>query len=209
LVTDLTAASGASVTVGKGSAFPYVRSDNWNTIVYVGSDDHIHELASLGSGWGDADLSFFGGDTGVPSSDPVGVKRADGYNCVLFVGTDNQIHQLAFLPSNGFWWTSNVASDAKAGLFQRPSAYVTADGFDAIVYTRLSDDRIIELLLFSGAWHPQTLPTGCVRPIGQLFGHAPPSGLDSVLFQGKDSTGVKRYELSIPPGSGSWSLTSF
>jgi hypothetical protein len=62
LVTDLTVASSASVTVSTdtsftGSAFPYVRSDACNSIVYVASDNHIHELTDFGGSLADWNLS--------------------------------------------------------------------------------------------------------------------------------------------------------
>jgi hypothetical protein len=206
LVTDLTVASGASVTVGKGSAYPFVRSDSWNTIIYIGSDNHIHHIALLGASLFDEDLSALSGDTGNPDSEPIGVKRSDGYNCVLFVGTDGKMHQLAFLPG-GSWWTSNLPATPKGGLHQRPAAYVRPDQTNVVVYTTPSNS-IVEIRLSNGQWLPTDLPTNCVKALGQVFGHSAAPLRNSVLFYGASGPNVSRYELFRSNGS-PWTLSSF
>ena len=111
LATDLTAVSRAPYKVSWGSAFPYVRSDGANTIVYIATDNHIHELASWGNGaWGDADLSAAAGDTrAMPTSPPWGYQRSDRYNTVVFIGSDERVHELAYFPG-GRWSTANLPS---------------------------------------------------------------------------------------------------
>ena len=111
VVSDLTVLSGSQFIVGKGSPFPYARSDNYNTIVYTANDGHIHELATFGtpgSGtgtWGDADLSSVAGALGSASTNPWGYRRSDGFNVVVYVGDDGKMHELAL--GGGGWSTGS------------------------------------------------------------------------------------------------------
>jgi len=203
LVTDLTAASGASVTVGKGSAFPFVRSDSFNSIVYVGSDNRIHAMSMLDAILVDEDMSTISGDTGTPASEPIGVRRPDGYNSILFVDTQSQVHQLASL-FGGAWGKSILAYGATS---QRPAAYTRPDGTNVVVYASVLRE-IVELRLANGQWLSTVLPTGCVKPLGPLFGHTSPPSRNSVLFYGASGTTVGRYELFRSGGS-PWTLSTF
>jgi hypothetical protein len=145
IVNDLTALSGTQFIVGKGSAFPYARSDGYNTIVYVANDNHVHELATFGTpssgtgAWSDADLSFAAGTFTEPTSDAWGYKRSDNCNAVVYA-TDGNLHQLALCPGGG--WSYSLlptASPALGGLHRRPSGYVRADGVTTVVYVGFDD----------------------------------------------------------------------
>jgi len=219
LVTDLTTASNAQVTATMGSAFPYVRSDGWNTIVYIGSDNHIHELATQGSGWSDGDLSNAAGSSAVPSTEPWGYRRSDSCNSVVFVGTDNILHELALC---GGGWGSHIlpATTPVGGLFARPSGYLRADGLNAVAYVSSTSDpsranspsrALRELQLTAGTtWMDVALPMSCISPLGQPFAHPAPGNRSSILFQGRAAVGgfINRYELSQPNG-GAWGLQAF
>ena len=207
LVTDLTNVSGANVTAPIGSAFPFVQSDGWNTILYFASDSHIHQLANNGSSqWYDNDVYVMSGETVAPSSDPWGYKRSDGWNAVVFVGADSKIHELA---NDTLRWYRGILPSIQAvgGLYARPSGYIRADNVNAVVYTG-GDNAIHELSLSSG-WIDSVLPTPNARSSGQLFGHLAPGNRSSVLFQGGDQFGANhRYELSLQVG-GQWVLQAF
>jgi hypothetical protein len=209
LVYDLTSQSGAQVIANKGSVFPYVRSDSYSTLIYIGSDNHIHELAHYGElAWGDGDLSAATGDTAVaPATDPWPYARSDGYNSIVYVGADGLMHELAYLP--GTWWGSWLlpAVSPQAGPFMRPSGYIRGDGLNIVVYLG-SDALIHQLALVNGAWSDSTIATGNVFPTSQLFGHRPPGRLGSVLFRGTNAGVVHGYELSLP-SNGAWGLQEF
>jgi hypothetical protein len=210
LATDLTLAAGAPVTAPTGSAFPYVRSDGWNAIVYIGSDDHIHELARLPpSPWFDTDLHVASGETVVPSSDPWGYQRSDGANAVVFVGVDGNLREIALVAAR---WTTTIlpASVPLGGPSRRPSGYVRADGLNAVVYvSNAASPSLRQLTLSGGAWVDEALLFGsCVTPLGQPFAHVAPGIRSSILFQGSKAGVVNRYELSQHAGS-AWTLTAF
>ncbi len=207
---DLTSSSAAQVTANKGGPFPYVRSDGYITIVYIGSDNHIHELATLGtpgSGhgvWGDGDLSAATGNLVVPTTDPWGYKRSDNYNSVVFIGADAKMHELALLP--GFAWGAHLlpAVQPSGGLNRRPSAFVGPDGFSHVVYVSgITSAR--ELTLIGGSWVESSipLPPG-VTVKGPVFGHLAPGDRESVLFRGLKNGVSHGYELGRLFFGGTW-----
>ena len=208
-VSDLTMTSGAQVTATKGSAFPYVRSDGYNTIVYIASDNHIHELANLGSWYGDGDLSAATGDTLPPATDPWGYVRSDNYNCVVYVSSDGRMHELALYPG-GYWGAGYLpAVSPQVGRSMRPSGYVRNDGVNAVVYVGLDgESNVHELVLLSSGWSDSVLATPSVVPASQLFGHRATGNRNSILFRGTNEGDVHAYELSMPAG-GAWSLQEF
>jgi len=210
---DLTVSSGATRSANRGSAFPYVRADGWITIVYIGNDDHIHELATLGGAsngghgtWSDGDLSAITGNQFVvPSSDPWGYKRSDGYNTVIFIGTDGLMHEFA-LPPGGTWGGATLpAVQPAAGPALRPSGYIRGDGVNAVVY--LDVNHVLhELKLVAGGWGDVVLPVPPdVVPLGQMFGHVAPSARSSVLFLGLKAGASHGYEIA-QTGSGPWTM---
>jgi hypothetical protein len=213
VVYDLTSLSGAQVVVAKGSAFPYARSDGYNTIVYAANDAQIHELAAFnttgpGSGaWGDYSLSVVTGTFTGPSSDPWGYRRSDGWNCVVYIGDDNKLHELAFYPGSG--WSHGIlpAVSPWSGLHRRPSGYIRGDGLNAVVY--LGTDGLIHELLLSGGWTDSILPMpNSIVQVSQLFGHRASGSRSSVLFRALDLGDWKGFELSKPL-AGSWGLQGF
>jgi hypothetical protein len=207
LVTDLTVTSGAAVTASQGSPFPYLRSDFVNTIVYLASDDHIHELSSLGNGtWFDSDLFAAAGATATPTTEPWGYKRSDGVNSVVFVDSASKVRELTL--SGGYWTLYTLPSAfAMSGPFARPSGYVRPGPVNAVVYQALGG-TVHELSLSGGAWTDAVLPTPGITARGQLFGHAAPGNRSSVLFSGQMMGTYHRYELSLPFG-GQWGLQQF
>jgi hypothetical protein len=207
---DVTIASGASVSAPKGSAFPYQRSDGGNSIVYIGSDNHVHELTSFTSTWTDRDLSTVQG-TWLPSTDPWGYRRSDGNNAVVFVGLDGALHQISFFLNGPPTHQILPGTSPLGSLFNRPSGYVRGDGTNAVVYVsgNLIDKTLRELRL-TGNWSDSSLPTPPGAPkAGQPFGRSAPGLTSSILYSGKDTSGVLRhYELRLSP-SGVWGIQSF
>jgi len=214
LVTDLTTTSGGP-NVGSGSAFPYIRTDGINSIVYIATDNHIHELTSNFGGsptWLDHDLYANSGETVIPSTDPWGYKRSDNTNAVVYVGNDNKLHEISRNGSNncftGFAWCTGVISVATApsgGLFRRPSGYVRADSKNAVVYMSNFNSLHEVTLAVGGIWVEGTLPTGSgFTPLGQPFGHKAPGNRSSVLYEATSSFGKQGFELTLQSGGPAW-----
>ena len=85
----------------------YRRSDNVNSVVYRGLDNHIHELYLPGGAWGTGDLSKLTGATDAAGA-PAGYVRWDNVNSVVYRGSDNHIHEL-YLPRGGGWGTADLS----------------------------------------------------------------------------------------------------
>jgi hypothetical protein len=103
---DLTGATGAVLAGSK--PYAYTRADNYNSVVYRGIDNHIHELflSQGGAAWGKGDLTAL---TGGPAagSDPAPFVRSDGYDSLMFWGTDNQLYELSLAPGSN-WGVNNM-----------------------------------------------------------------------------------------------------
>jgi hypothetical protein len=100
---DLSALTGATAAAGDPS--PYVRSDSWNTVVYRGSDNHIHELGLNPGGWAwqVGDLTSI---TGSPNAvaGPTGFVRPDLTNSVDFQTSDNHVHEMTYAGNGWSGW---------------------------------------------------------------------------------------------------------
>jgi hypothetical protein len=117
-VGDLTSATGAPLAMTTPSAF--VRSDQINSVQYVGLDNQIYELyLPMGSTtWQEGNLS---GLTGAISAFPVGTiptpaayRRSDAVNSVVYCGYDDHIHEL-YLPYGAPAWHTGDLSGLTGG----------------------------------------------------------------------------------------------
>jgi hypothetical protein len=101
-VGDLTAQAGAPLAYRDllGPA-PYVRSDGFNAVVYIGGNWHIYELALYPSGWGVGDLTAQAG-AHLADSVPAPYVRSDGFNAVVY--GSGHIYELTLHPSGGWVW---------------------------------------------------------------------------------------------------------
>ena len=212
-VSSLTVRSGTAMRVGKGSAFPYVRTDGVNDIIYVGTDNHIREMWKQGSAeWAEGDLSVAVGDVSAAASSPWGYQRSDGYNAVVFVDTAGYLREFALKPGSPctptFSWCAGPLPANGASQAFRPSGYARGDGINTVVY-RTETNKIRELALVSGAWQDSqfVLPAN-VEADSEPFGVRPPVGLGSVLFKGKNlvNGNVQAVQLYLPNSSG-WTQT--
>lgn len=69
----------------------YARSDNVNSVVYRGQDNHIHELyLAPGASWQAGDLTAITG-AALAEGDSRGYARSDGVNSVVFRAQDHRI----------------------------------------------------------------------------------------------------------------------
>ena len=203
--------SGALVTATTGSPFPYVRSDGYNTVVYIGSDNQIHELSTLGTSgsatgpWSDSNLSVNSGDL-VTSSEPWGYQRGDSCNSVIYIATDGLLHELFLFPG-GSWGSAVLpAVSPTVSLTARPAGYIRPEGYPAAVVYRSTTGIVHEITLGTGGWVDAVVPVPAgIAPLEQMFAHQAPTGKSSLLFAGTQSGGMHGYRMSRNSGSG-WLL---
>jgi hypothetical protein len=185
---DLSVLSGAPDT-GFVNLFAY----NYGPVrvVYMGQDNHIHELRHLpGQGWFHADLSAL---SGAPDADgPPSVCVSNGAR-VMYLGTDFDIHELWLPPPDQVWIHTDlsVLSGAPEAVFG-PSAYVTLDGIPRVLY-RGFDDDIHELRLDpgsggGGAGAAASLPSGAPMPADSSFAFIPSSWETALMIRGLTDT---------------------
>jgi hypothetical protein len=149
---DLFAASGATVPA-TGNLSAYVRSDGFNSVVYRGSDGHIHELFQpSGGNWGNGDLNIESGNTApAAAGDPAGYVRSDNVNSVVYRGADNQIHEF-FLSLGANWQTGSlniVSGNTAPNAVGDPVGYIRSDNVNSVIY-RGTDSHIHEFFLSPG-----------------------------------------------------------
>jgi hypothetical protein len=213
LAQDLTTIAPATVTA-KGNPFPYVRADGKTTIVYRGSDNHIHELANEGpNGWFDNDLHVLAQEASLTTTDAWGFLRSDGTQSVQFVGTDSNLRQFRVIA--GHWISESLARFVSN---VRPSGYVGPSGTNSVVY--IGFGATLHQLTQSNApgapWTDELLAgdsfgSNCVAPLSEPFGHMARNNTASILFLGRGPAMgvVTRYELAKSGFGGGWTLTTF
>jgi hypothetical protein len=205
-VHDLTSESRATVTVKTGTPFPYVRSDGLNAIVYIGSDNHIHELTNAphSSTWYDGDLTAASGDWSRPASWLWAYKRSDNVNAVVFINDIGNLREMSLTPgtpcsATHSWCTHPLPAVAPTATL-RPSGYVRGDSLNTVIYVSNSNS-IHELALLSGVWHDGPLPMPPnITQISEPFAHQPPVDRGSILFRAKNTvTGAANFcEIKLP-----------
>lgn len=211
---DLSLESGAlasSVWAGPGTPAAYVRYDGTNSVVYVATDGHIHELTK---GWGASawyswDLTVV---TRAPSPQGTTVSayvRSDGVSSVVYQGFDHHIHELG-MSKSGLWQHGDVSYNAGASNEARPAAdghpvgYRSAGGYNSVVY-RGENGQIYELLLSgdvslsSRRWQFGDISGLAVAhtAVGGIAAYVRSDGMNSVVY--KDAGG-HICELSLVRG---------
>jgi hypothetical protein len=203
--------------------FAYVTPDNVARVVYLGTDDHIHELRlspGRGQGWIQADLSAV--VTNAPpafpaASVPFAYLSPDKVARVVYRGTDNHIHELRLQPGQGPVWGQGqgwIQADLSAIVTNAPSAfpavddpfaYVTPDNVARVVY-RGTDGHIHELRLQAGqGWIQADLSVAVINAppafpaAGDPFAYVTPDNVARVVYLGTDG---HIHELRLQPGQG-------
>ena len=135
---DPSALTGAPPAAGDPAA--YVRWDDLNSMVYRGSDNHIHELTTPGGSiWQTADLSALA-DAPPAAGDPAAYRRYDVVNSVVYRGLDDHIHEL-YLAPGGSWQAEDLSALADAPpAAGDPAAYIRWDNVNSVVYRGLDND---------------------------------------------------------------------
>jgi len=179
----------------------YRRGDGVSTVVYVGADNHIHELylelRRQGNTWQEvwhwADLSAI---TGSPAAryEPYGYVRSDGISAVVYMGDDSHIHELR-LEDGWIWADLTAISGAPTAGHGGPAAYVRGDGINAVLFTD-TQEHLCELRLDDGwKWADLTELSGVPDLVDQLSAYVRSDGISTIIYTGKHI-----YELRLEGG---------
>jgi hypothetical protein len=103
---DLTGHTGAPLAAGAVHAYPFDPAQNvpdpTQHVIYIGGDDHLHELWWNSTGWHHHDLSTVGGTTApfsYPSAAPTGfADTVDGTQHIYYVDVDHHVIALNWTP---------------------------------------------------------------------------------------------------------------
>jgi hypothetical protein len=189
--------------------FGYVRSDGISTVVYIGSDDHIHELR-LEGGWIWADLTAIA-SAPIPNGnyDVVAYVRGDGISTIVYTGfPDSHIYELRL--ENGWKWADLTDLSGAPPQSSPLSAYVRSDGISTINFTAGSilKYRVQDLRLENG-WICSDL-TGLSGAPGAGYyspsGYVRSDGINAIVFENYETH--KIYELRLDNGWQYYELTS-
>jgi len=198
---------------GKPSVFAIPTTPNRggaNSILYRTSFGQIIQIYTTASnpGWHWRNLTnssvVLGGLDSthlLATGDPKLYLRSDGTPAIVYRWY-NEIWELAAVNGWTGTWTARSLTTAAGAPFTagEPSAYVRADGLDAVVY-RGSDANIYEIASSDGtSWGVGSLTGNAGKPAiaaGDPFGYVRVDGVDSVVFRGTNSD---IWELYLQPG---------
>jgi hypothetical protein len=203
---DLSAITGSPDAIS--DPYGYVRSDGISTVVYTGSDHHIHDLR-LETGWIWADLTDIASAPTAAGGRPVAYVRGDGINTIVYKGMPAQggyIYELRL--DNGWKWANlNTLSGAPKG-FSEPSAYVRSDGISTINYAGY-DGHIHEIRLESNwIWADLTAISGAPGTIYSPHGYVRSDGINAIVYATSGADAGRIYELWLDNGWHYYELTS-
>ncbi len=188
--------------------YGYVRSDGISTVVYTGSDGHIHDLR-LESSWIWADLTTISGTPTAAPTRPFAYVRGDGINAIVYKGMPAQGGYLYELRLDDGWKWANLSTLYGAPQpFSDLAAYVRSDGISTINYAG-SDGYIYDLRL-EGNWTLANLTTISGAP-GTLFephGYTRSDGINAIVYATSSPDGGRVYELRLDNGWQYYELTS-
>jgi hypothetical protein len=208
---DLTAITGSPDAAS--DPYGYVRSDGISTVVYVGTDSHIHDLR-LETSWIWADLTLIAGaPSAAAKTRIVAYVRGDGINTIVFRAlSDGHICELRL--DNGWKWAD---LSALSGLpiptiipweYVRLSAYVRSDGISTINYTS-ADGHIYDIRL-ENTWIGADLTaiSGGPIPASEPVGYVRSDGINAIVYSSWDLVSYHIYELRLDSGWQYYELTS-
>jgi len=164
LVLDLTTLNPGTPLVGRGNPIPYIRANGLNAIVYVATDNHVHELRSNFSGspsWLHTDLSVASGEAVTAATGAWPYQRGDGIDAIVFVGSEStpKLHEISFA---GGSWGASLLPAAAVSASERPSGYYPLGGpAGGVVYLSPvsgSPPALRQLTLLNSIWTDEPLP---------------------------------------------------
>ncbi len=200
---DLSAITGSPAAAS--NPYGYVRSDGISTVVYAGSDGHIHELR-LEGGWIWADLTAISVSP-LAANGPIAYVRGDGINAIVYVAAyDGHICELRL--DDGWKWADLTAVTLAPLPMSALSAYVRSDGISTINYTGY-DGHIHEIRLeTSWIWADLTLISGAPGTGYTPFGYVRSDGINAIVYATGGADPGRVYELWLGDAWQSYELTS-
>ena len=204
---DLTAIAGAVAPAAHTAVHGHRLSDDSQHVIYVGVDNHIHELfISRGAGWADNDLTAIAGAVAPAAHTALdGYPLSDDSQHVNYVGVDNHIHELFI--SRGAGWADNdltaIAGAVAPAAHTAVHGHRLSDDSQHVIYVGV-DNHIHELFISRGAgWADNDLTAiaGAVAPAAHTALDGYPLSDDSqhVNYVGVDN---HIHELFISRGAG-------
>jgi len=203
---DLSAITGSPAAAS--DPYGYVRSDGISTVVYTGSDGHIHELR-LETGWIWADLTAISGAPTAAPGRPITYVRGDGINAIVYKGMPAQGGYIYELRLDEGWKWVNLNTLASAPLpLSELSAYVRSDGISTIIYAGY-DGHIHEVRLETGwIWADLTVISGAPGTGYRPFGYVRSDGINAIVYATGGTDPGHIYELRLDNGWQYYELTS-
>jgi hypothetical protein len=185
--------------------YGYVRSDGISTVVYTGSDGHIHDLRLEGS-WIWADLTAISGAPAAASR-PFAYARGDGINAIVYkAASDGHICELRL--DGGWKWADLTALSGAPLPYLDLSAYVRGDGISTVVYAG-SDYHIHELRLAGGwIWADLTAISGAPGDPRRPLGYVRSDGINAIVYAHYGALPGAVVELRLDNGWQYYELTS-
>jgi hypothetical protein len=189
----------------------YDRSDGYDAVVYVGTDNAVHEISSINfATWSDGRIQWGGPPAlGTPS----GFVRHDGINDVVFRGNDGTIWDVS-LQLDG-WHTDSVSNQCGGPTAAGdPVAFVRSDGTSSIVYrgggyTRSLFKDVIELHYVNSGWqaavdiNQQYNPGTVGSAVGDPVPYVRSDGYTAIVYRD-----LFNYLHEMTTTDGSWSVWS-
>lgn len=200
---DLTAITGSPDAAA--DPYGYVRSDGISTVVYTGSDGHIHELR-LEGGWIWADLTTIA-VAPLAAGRAIAYARADGINAIVYVAAyDGHICELRL--DGGWQWADLTALTLGPLPMSALSTYVRSDGISTINYTG-HDGHVHDIRLeTSWIWADLTQISGAPGTGSRPFGYVRGDGINAILYATSGAEPGRVIELRLDNGWQHYELTS-
>jgi hypothetical protein len=172
---DVTALAGAGDVSGGviSSQIVFATPTFWQQVMYVGTDNHIHELYRWVAQntsfpppqtWYKNDLTLLTGAELAENGSPIATfyDSIANLSAVFYIGKDKHVHELYFLMSADVWQTLDVTSMTGAPIPRTDSPLAAGAGTDEGVFYFDASGDVREL------WSSPTLPTSWNTPANTI-----------------------------------------
>jgi hypothetical protein len=203
---DLSAITGSPAAASDPTG--YVRSDGISTVVYTGSDGHIHDLR-LETGWIWADLTAIASAPAASGGRPIAYVRGDGINTIVYKGVPAQGGYIYELRLDDGWKWTNLSTLSGAPLpMSELSAYVRSDGISTINYAGY-DGHVHDIRLETDwIWADLTAISGAPGTGYRPYGYVRSDGINAIVYATSGTDAGHIYELRLDSGWQYYELTS-
>ena len=201
---DLSAITGSPAAASDPTG--YVRSDGISTVVYTGSDGHIHDLR-LETDWIWADLTAIAGAPAASGGRPIAHVRGDGINTIVYkAASDGHICELRL--DDGWKWADLTALSGAPPPMSDLSAYVRSDGISTINYAGW-DGHVHDIRLETDwIWTDLTAISGAPGTGYRPYGYVRSDGINAIVYATSGMDAGHIYELRLDSGWQYYELTS-